>query len=199
MTDQPKYHDVRSDFWRAIWDRSADYATYLNNSPPDKAARWHEMAPKIPPLSDEHRKRLRGYNRALNVLFYTGVWCGDCVRQGPMIRQITEAADDKVALRCIDRDAEPKLTDELRILGAMRVPVVVFLSEDFFEVGRFGDRLLTVYRRKAATEIGAACPVPYAAPPEGELAAERDEWVDLFERMLLMTRLSPPLRQRHGD
>ncbi|MFA7236986.1 MAG: thioredoxin family protein [Phycisphaeraceae bacterium] len=199
MTDKPKYYDVRGEFWRAIWDRSDDYTTYLQNSPPDKAARWHEMAPKIPPLGDEQRKRLHGYNRALNVLLYTGVWCGDCVRQGPMIRQITEAADDKVTLRCIDRDADPKLTDELRILGATRVPVVVFLSEDFFEVGRFGDRLLTVYRRKAATEIGAACPVPYAIPPHGELTAERDEWVDLFERMLLMTRLSPPLRQRHGD
>ena len=156
-------------------------------------------SPKIPPLTDEQVKRLRGYNRVLNVLLYTGVWCGDCVRQGPMIQQIVEHADARVKLRCIDRDAEPKLTDELRILGAMRVPMVVFLTEDWFEVGRFGDRLLTVYRRKAATEIGPACPVPYAVPPQGELTAERDEWVDIFERMLLMTRLSPPLRQRYGD
>ena len=35
--------------------------------------------------------------------------------------------------------------------------------------------------------------------PEEELVAEQSEWVDVFERMILMARLSPPLRERHGD
>lgn len=129
----------------------------------------------------------------------SGVWCGDCVRQGPMIRQIVEACDPTVELRVIDRDANESLRDEVRILGAMRVPVVVFLSEDFFEMGRFGDRTLAAYRAKAAKEMGAACPLPSAIVPADELLAERDEWVDVFERMLLMARLAPPLRRRHGD
>ena len=77
--------------------------------------------------------------------------------------------------------------------------MVVFLSEDFHEVARFGDRTLHTYRRKAATEIGAACAVPSAELPPEELMAERDEWIAIFERMLLMLRLAPPLRERHGD
>ena len=59
--------------------------------------------------------------------------------------------------------------------------------------------MLHTYRRKAETELGAACAVPAAELPPEELAAERDEWVAIFERMLLMVRLAPPLRERHGD
>ena len=92
----------------------------------------------------------------------------------------------------------PELRDELRVLGAMRVPIVLFLTEDFHEIGRYGDRPLTVYREKAATELGAACPLPGSADG-GALAAETAEWLDVFERMILMARLAPPLRARHGD
>jgi hypothetical protein len=102
-------------------------------------------------------------------------------------------------MRLIDRDVNPKLRDEVRILGAMRVPIVVFFTEDFFEVGRFGDRTLTTYRKKAANEIGPACAVPSVASEAEELLAEQSDWVDIFERVLLMARLSPPLRARHRD
>lgn len=199
MTERPKYYDTRSDFWRRWFESATDYAAYLAASDPAKAARWREMETNIPPLPAETVPRLTGHRRRMHVLAYSGIWCGDCVRQGPMLRRIAEACGDDVALRWIDRDADPALTDELRILGAMRVPVVVFLSEDFFEVGRFGDRLLTVYRAKAARELGPACDTGLVAPPVAQLAAEQAEWIDIFERMFLMLRLSPPLRERHGD
>jgi len=198
MIDQPKYFDVRSDFWKNIFESAEDYDTYLANSPQDKADRWREMEQKIPALTDEQKLRLVEFKqRTLNVLVVSGVWCGDCVRQGPMLRNAAHAVE--ADLRVIDRDVNIELRDEVRILGAMRVPVVVFLTEDFWEVGRFGDRLLTIYRKKYQNEMGAACAVPYHVPPEGELAAEQNEWVDVFERMAIMTRLSPPLRERHGD
>jgi hypothetical protein len=116
-----------------------------------------------------------------------------------MLQRIAEACGPEVELRLIDRNASAELTDELRILGAMRVPMVVFLSEDWFEVGRFGDRLLTAYRAKAAREFGPACDSGIVAPPADQLAAEQEEWVGIFERMLLMLRLSPMLRERYGD
>jgi len=199
QTEKPKYFDVRADFWQRHWEMAEDYETYLANSDPEKAQRWRDKVNEIPALTGEQITRLTGYNRQLNVLVYTGVWCGDCVRQGPMFKQIVESADAGVQLRCIDRDASDDLKNELRILGAMRVPMVVFLTEDFMEVGRYGDRLLSVYRRKAEKEAGAACAVPYAQDATDALAVEQGEWVDIFERMLLMTRLSPPLRERYGD
>jgi hypothetical protein len=133
----------------------------------------------------------------MNVLVYAGIWCGDCSRVGSMFRQIVEACGDKVNLRFIDREASDELKEELRIVGATRVPILVFLSEDFWEVGRFGERMLTVYRAKAAREIGRDYRGGILSPRS--LFDEQNEWVDIFERMLIMLRLSPPLRRRHGD
>lgn len=199
MSDtKPKYYDIRSEFWREHFDRAQDYETYLSQSEPDKAAKWRDMEAKLPPLSQDVAQRLAPIKRRVNVLVYSGVWCGDCVRQGPMIRRIAEACHD-AQVRIIDRDASEPLKDELRVLGAMRVPVVVFLTEEFMEIGRFGDRLLTVYRAKAQRELGAVCDTGLIAPPEDQLVAEQNEWVDIFERMLLMARLAPGLRQKYGD
>lgn len=197
MAEQPKYFDKRSDLWRAAHESGKPYEQYLAASPTDKADRWREMAEQIPALTREQIDRLTGLNRTLKIIALSGVWCGDCVRQGPMLHRLASACE--ADLRWVERDDNAELRDELRVVGAMRVPVVVFCTEDFWEIGRFGDRMLSTYLRKASNEMGAACPVPYAAPPEGDLAAEQAEWLDIFERMLLMARLSPPLRERHGD
>lgn len=199
MSEATTYIDVRNEFWRASWDEAEHYDAYLKGSEPERAGRWASLGARIPPLGQDQRGVLTGFGRVVNVLMVSGVWCGDCVRQGPMMRQIIDASDDTVSLKLIDRDQNPKLRDELRILGAARVPVVVFLSEDFHEIARHGDRGLHVYRRKAETEFGAACAVPTAELPPDELVAERNEWVAIFERVFLMTRLAPPLRERHGD
>ncbi|HEY6330458.1 MAG TPA: thioredoxin family protein [Blastocatellia bacterium] len=198
-TTKDEYRDIRADFWKEHFQLAEDYETYLRESKPELAAKWRNMAGNIPPLSASQVDRLRNITgRRLSLLVYSGVWCGDCVRQGPMLKQVADAAGS-IDLRIIDREASAALTEELRILGARRVPVAVFLSEDFFEIGRFGDRLLTVYRAKAATALGPTCDTGLIPPPAERLGAERDEWVDIFERMLLMARLSPPLRDRHGD
>lgn len=199
MPEKPKYYDKRSDFWKKHFERGLAYEAYLKSSESDKAARWAAMAKEVPAPDEEQKKRLAGHNRRLNVLVYSGIWCGDCVRQGPMFHHIAEAIGADADLRFVDRDSSEELQEELRVLGALRVPVVVFLTEDFHEIGRFGDRLLTVYRSKARNELGAACSTGLVAPPKDELLAELNEWVDIFERMLLMARLAPPLRARYGD
>ena len=199
MTELPKYYDNRSEFWRRHFDAGSAYDDYLRASDPEKARKWTAMAERIPPLTEERRARLGGHGRRMNVLVYSGIWCGDCVRPGPMLREIAVACGDLVRIRWIDREFSQELKDELRLCGAMKVPVVVFLSEDFFEIGRFGDRMLTPYRAKLRREFGPACDAGIVPPSPEELTAEQGEWVDVFERMLLMLRLSPLLRQRYGD
>jgi thiol-disulfide isomerase/thioredoxin len=197
LTDKPTYYDKRSEFWKRYWDMSLEYEEYLKKSDPEKVPRWRESEGRVPELTEEQRGRLQGYDRELNVLVYTGIWCGDCSRQGPLLKKIVEASGDKVNLRFIERDISEELQDELRILGALRVPLVVLLSEDFWEVGRFGERTLSVYRSKAAREIGRGSDSGILSPKARE--KELAEWVDIFERALIMVRLSPPLRRRHGD
>ena len=197
MGEKPAYYDVRSEFWRRHIEMASDYDSFVKDSNPQFAQRWIDSAERTPDLTDDQLGRLEGYDREMRVLMYGGIWCGDCARSGPMLKKIADACGERVSLRAIDRAASEELQDELRILGALRVPVVVFLSEDYWEVGRFGDRMLSVYRAKAAREVGRAFKAGILSP--SALAAEMAEWVDIFEQMLIMLRLSPPLRRRHGD
>lgn len=198
MDDKTRYFDIRSSFWRSCYESALEYEQYLAQSPPYHAKRWLEMAGEIPPIGEEQLRRLRGLHRVLHVLMVSGVWCGDCMQQGPVIKRVVDACDDDVQLRVVDRDSNAELRDELRIMGAMRVPVVVFLTEDFFEIGRFGDRTLTTYRKMAARTLPGNDPASHSSPQD-EWASELSEWVDIFERMLLVARFSPLLRKRHGD
>jgi len=197
MAEKPKYFDLRQEFWRETFGSALGYDDYLAASEEKHSTRWAEMAKSIK-LPGTAAEIIGGLTRKLNVLVYSGVWCGDCVRQGPMFKAIADLAGC-VDLRFAERADESRLADELRINGALKVPVVVFLSEDFFELGRFGDRLLTVYRRMAQTQLGAACATGIVAPPEEEIVAEAAEWCDVFERMHIIVRLAPMLRERHGD
>jgi glutaredoxin len=148
-------------------------------------------------LEPEQVKNLQGYSREINILMYSGVWCGDCSRQGPMLKKIKNAIGKDANIRVIDREKREELQDELRIVGAVRVPMVVFLSEDFWEIGRFGDRMLTVYRAKVAREIDRDFNAGILSP--NSLMNEMSEWVNIVERMLIMLQLSPPLRRRYND
>ena len=192
----PVYYDKRADFWKKHYEMALTYEEYLKEYH-EKAERWTEFEPRIPNLTKEQIKRVQGYNREINILTMVGIWCGDCVRQLPMIKKIVMSAGEKVNLRLIERETSPDLMEELRIIGAGRVPIVVFLTEDFWEISRIGDRLLSVYRAKAAREIG----LDYDAGimTSNALTTELDGWVNEFERVLLMARLSPPLRMRYND
>jgi hypothetical protein len=104
-----------------------------------------------------------------------------------------------VGVRFVDRDLHPELSGPLKICGGSRVPVALFLNEDFELLSLFGDRTLARYRSLAARQLGGACPLPGAATPPDEIAAELADWVSEFERVHLMLRLSNKMRQRYGD
>lgn len=201
---EPAYRDKRQSFWRDAFAQALPYAEYLAAGPEQHRKRWQTMERQQAPVGPAQQQRLGQFTRRMNLLCYSGIWCGDCVRQGPILHHLAEAANaaagaQVVDLRFAERVDASELADELRILGALRVPVTVCLSEDFFEVGRTGDRMLVTYRRKAQRELGAACDVGLVPPPAAEVAAEVEQWLDHLERMQWMLRLSPPLRARHGD
>ena len=80
-----------------------------------------------------------------------------------------------------------------------RVPVVVFLSEDWFEVSRYGDRTISIYRRLAAEQLGTACPTGIVPSTTEAIATCTAEWLVEFERAQLVLRLSPRLRTKYND
>ena len=127
-------------------------------------------------------------------LVLNGAWCGDCINQCPIFERFASETP-MLDVRYLDRDARPDVREELAVNGGQRVPVLVFLSEDGYEVGRFGDRPLSTYRRMAREQLGASCPTGLAGPDTQELEAVIREWLEQFERAQLILRLSARLRR----
>lgn len=170
--------------------------SYLNAGKEPYRTKWTAMADHVG-LSCEQQERAGTFHRTMPILVLSGIWCGDCVRQGPILQAITDASPG-LELRLVEQ-SEDSLADELRINGALKVPVVVLLSEDFFEISRIGDRMLSTYRKKAQRELGPTCEVGIVPPAAQELAIEIDEWLDEIERAQWILRLSPLLRKRYKD
>ena len=132
------------------------------------------------------------------VICLAGAWCGDCINQCPVFDHF-DGASSAIDLRFLDRDAMPEVRDALAINGGQRVPVVVFLSEDWHEVFRYGERTLSIYRKLAADQLGPSCPTGLVPPAAEALTTITAEWLAEFEHAHLILRLSPRLRSRHGD
>ena len=150
-------------------------------------------------ITPAQRDLLASFTRDMPVLCLAGAWCGDCAQQCPIFHHF-ELLSPRIRLRFLDRDSHLALADEVAICGGRRVPVVVFLSEDFFEVARFGDRTLAKYRQMIGDlSAGAACSTGLVAPDRLLANAVVQEWLDQFERAQWILRLSTRLRQKHGD
>jgi len=140
-----------------------------------------------------------GFTRDINILIVSGIWCGDCVQQCPLLQRIAEGNPNHIHVRLVDRDAQKDLSQQVRINAGDRVPVALFLAEDFELCSLLGDRTIHRYRALAAKQLGPSCPIAIAPPDQSELAATLNDWLTEFERVHLMLRLSPRLRQKHGD
>ena len=101
----------------------------------------------------------------MKVIVLSGVWCGDCSSQGPMLAAIAHGSD-LIDLHWLDRDEASELSNHLSINQGHRVPTIIFMAEDFEPVSVYGDRTLTRYRSMAARQLGAACDIPGAVIPE---------------------------------
>jgi len=183
--------------WAEKFAGALEYGAFLERfGSPEHQDRWSAASTQFH-LNEVQKRLLSGFTREMNVLCLAGAWCGDCVNQCPILERFARACP-KIHLRFLDRDADPGIANELQLCGGRRVPVVVFLSEDFAECARYGDRTLSRYRTMAAGLTGAACPTGLL--PSGEAMAETaDDWLREFERVQLMLRMSPRLRQKHGD
>ena len=171
------------------------YDAYLSDQ--ERARPWRDNDARTKLASDQ-QTLLDSFVREMKVLVISGIWCGDCSLQGPMLAAIA-AASPKIDLRWIDRDAASELTTAISINAGNRVPTVLFMAEDFEPVSVLGDRTLTRYRSIAQRQLGAACDIPGAHIPEDEYSATLQEWLNEFERVQLLLRLSGRLRQKHGD
>jgi thiol-disulfide isomerase/thioredoxin len=174
------------------------YEAYLRTGTAEQQRRWQQVYAAAG-LTPAQAEIAGGFPRDLKVLVVSGIWCGDCVQQCPLLQRIAEANPARIDLRLLDRDEHRDLAEQVRLNAGDRVPVVLFLAEDFEFCGLYGDRTLSRYRALAARQLGPACPTGITAPEQGETAATLADWFNEFERVQLMLRLSARLRQKHND
>jgi hypothetical protein len=180
------------------WPEGLSYTDFLDRyASLDQRRRWNSVFGEIE-LSESQKSLLAGFQRDMLVAVVTGAWCGDCIQQCPMFEAFAKQSP-RLQIRYFDRDDHADLADELSICGGRRVPSVLFMAEDGTPCGRYGDRTLAKYRDSAASLTGAACPTGLVPQGQTLQKAVLQEWLDQFERVQLMLRLSPRLRQLHGD
>lgn len=183
--------------WQAAFEAALPYREYLDRfAHPEQRGRWDAFHAKVT-LSPEQTTLLGSFARRMPVLVLSGAWCGDCATQCPIFDHFA-AASQAIDLRFLDRDARPDIAAHLTVCGGQRVPTVAFLSEDWHLVMFYGDKTLSAYRAAAAAQAGSSCATGLATPAEAIAAATAD-WLDEFERVHLILRLSGRLRQIHGD
>ncbi len=174
------------------------YENYFRTGNDEQQRRWNQVY-KAARLTDVQRQLVAGFVRNMKILVFSGVWCGDCIEQCPLIQRIAEANPAKIDLRFIERPRDGELIPELRINGGNRVPVVLFLSEDEQWCATAGDRTVHRYRAIAVRKLGAHCPTGIVPPDKEELQATLGDWLNEVERVQLMLRLTPRLREKYQD
>jgi hypothetical protein len=166
---------------RVAHDAGLRWDEYLATAP-EKAAAWRRVHAQVA-LDERQRRLLSLFTRRMPVLCMSGIWCGDCAQQGPLLQRIAEGSPC-IDLRFVDRDEQPALAREITVNAGARVPVVLFMAEDHAPVSVMGDRTLTRYRALAARTLdGPSCPRPGAAAPGDELRGMLQDWLDEFERV----------------
>src|SRR6202158_1578939 len=104
------------------------YDRYVQTGPDEQQRRWSQVYDAAQ-LNDAQKQLVGGFVRGMKILIFSGIWCGDCVEQCPLIQRIAQANTRKIELRFIERPKEAELAPELRINGGSRVPEIIFFSE----------------------------------------------------------------------
>lgn len=182
----------------ARFEQGLTYHDFLaRHGTEEQQRRWQEVHQAVA-LTDAQRQLLQSFEREMKVLVTAGAWCGDCVEQCPIFEHFA-AENPRLRIRFFDRDQHKDLADALALCGAARVPSVLFLSEDGYVCGRYGDRTLAKYRQIMTDQLGPACPTGLTPPDRALQQAVVQEWLDQFERIQWMLRTSGRLRKLHGD
>ncbi|MFK8112208.1 MAG: thioredoxin family protein [Rubripirellula sp.] len=175
-----------------------EYQAFLESYGNDQhRARWATHHDQVS-LTIEQTSLLESFVREMKVIVFAGAWCGDCANQCPIFDHFAKA-NSKLKVRFFDRDDNPDLGEIMSTCGAQRVPSLLFLSEDDHVCGRYGDRTLAKYREMADKQLGNACPTGIGGEDQQMLNQVVQEWLNEFERIQLMLRLSGRLRKLHDD
>ena len=191
---------LNAEILKRKFDEGLTYGEFVAvGEPLGHRPQWDERYGQLA-LDAQQDALVQSFGRRMHVLCLTGTWCGDCTLQGSAMARIAEANPSMIELRYLQRSEEQaELIVKVPINGGFRVPVTWFAAEDFEPAAVFGDRTLSRYRAIARKQLPPDQVNVLAPPPADPVREVLREVLDMFERVQLMLRTSPRLRQLHGD
>ena len=188
------------DILRPKFRAGMPYAEFVAAGEPDgHRPPWDERYGQLT-LDPAQEALVQSFTRSMNVLCLSGTWCGDCALQGAAMARIAEANPQMIDLRFLLRaEQHADFIVKAPINAGFRVPVTWFMAEDFEPAVVFGDRTLSRYRAMARKQLPPEQTDVHAPPPADPVREVLGEVLEMFERVQLMLRLSPRLREKHGD
>ena len=73
------------------FEAALPYDRYVRTGTEEQQRRWGQVYDSAH-LTDPQRQLLGGFVRDMKILVVSGVWCGDCVQQCPLLRRCAEGA-----------------------------------------------------------------------------------------------------------
>lgn len=119
----------------------------------DNGLKPHEYLASMTTNADEFKLRVDSYKPNLNteaiivsrIAVVTEDWCGDSLNYTPVLFAIGERLP-QIEIRVFPRDSFPEVRDAYLSGGKSKIPVFVFMDDDFKELGRFIERPLAANR-----------------------------------------------------
>ena len=113
-----------TDFLKTKFAAALPYGEYVATGKPDQQSAWGDIYAGAE-LHADQRKLVEGFTREMNILISSGVWCGDCVQQCPLIQRIAMYPH----LGPMDFDAYMEMLPDTSNLSQLRELVDVFNSD----------------------------------------------------------------------
>lgn len=94
-------------------------------------------------------ERLARLPSPVNVIAIAESWCGDVVRQAPLLVKMADLSKGQAAVRFIARGDHPDFFVRFLTNGGEAIPKFIFCNGDFTEVGNYGPMPATPRRYMA--------------------------------------------------
>jgi hypothetical protein len=144
---------------KSIWEAGQPYEAWLAASEENKRAEMERIYKQVP-LSSDDAAFLKAVSRPVHILCLAEDWCGDVRRNVPVMARLCAENSTLLRARYVDKESRPDLMVRYLTNGAEAIPIIVFLNENFVEVGHWGPRPEAckkfMARGKAAGKIDAA-------------------------------------------
>src|SRR5688572_24832239 len=91
------------------FDAALGYHDYVATGSDEQRRRWAQVY-DVANLTPAQGDLVASFTREMKVLVVSGIWCGDCVQQCPLVQRIGDANPGKVRIRYVDRDEHKDLS-----------------------------------------------------------------------------------------